>query len=207
MKTLLPPQKSKFETAKQKKRDQYADYFFPNLRVGIIIPAYNEEMNIVDTLERIPTDISNEMEIVVVDDGSVDATCEIAKQNGADVIRHEENKGKGTSLKEGFCYILDKDYDALITMDGDDQHSPEDIPKFINVASDPEIDMVAGNRMTACKNMPFVRWGTNIFTSLITSLISVIFFLLFLFCLASYKMVFPTPPLFFLPCWPSSRQP
>lgn len=109
------------------------------------------------------------LDVVVIDDGSVDQTAGIAFCSGADVLKNKENMGKGASLKEGFRYILKKDYDAVVTMDGDGQHSPEDIIHFIEKAASSEADIIIGNRMTACENMPFLRRLTNRIMSFIIS--------------------------------------
>ena len=105
MKTLLPSQKSNYNTTRRNNKNQYSDFLFPNLRVGVVIPAYNEELNIGKTLERIPTNISNKMEIVVVDDGSVDNTYEVANHYDINIIRHPKNRGNGAATKTGlnFC--------------------------------------------------------------------------------------------------------
>jgi len=134
----------------------------------VLIPSYNESKTVGLLVEKVK---AKGLNAVVIDDGSVDGTCEIAKRSGAHVVRHQRNQGKGASLKTGFRYILDNDYDAAIIMDGDGQHSPEDLPKFLTEASNPEVDIVVGNRMVACKNMPRIRWLTNKFMSSVISLI------------------------------------
>ena len=138
------------------------------MKICVLIPSYNEAKTIGSLARRIK---AKGLDAIVVDDGSSDETSEEAKRFGAFVIRQKENRGKGASLKVGFADILNKDYDAVITMDGDGQHSPEDISKFIEAAFDPGVDMVVGDRMGACKNMPFLRWATNNFTSLMISVI------------------------------------
>jgi glycosyltransferase involved in cell wall biosynthesis len=106
---------------------------------------------------------------IVVDDGSTDETAKEAKANGANVIQHKRNMGKGASLRTGFEYILNKGYDAVLIMDGDAQHSPNDIQKFIGLASKHQNTMIIGNRMGNTQNMPFTRKLTNIFMSFILS--------------------------------------
>lgn len=138
------------------------------MNICVLIPSYNESKTIGSLVYNIK---KKNLDVVVVDDGSVDASDEIAKTNGAYLIKHKQNEGKGASLKAGFQYILTKDYDAVITMDGDDQHSHEDIPKFIQAAKNENYSMVVGNRMGVCKNMPSIRWLTNNFMSMIISLI------------------------------------
>ena len=138
------------------------------MKMCVLIPTYNEAKTIGSLVKRIT---AKGLDVVVVDDGSVDGTAEIAQNSGACVLRHNWNKGKGASLKEGFRYILNNDYDAVITMDGDDQHAPSDIPKFINASLDRDVDMIAGNRMSFSKGMPLTRWITNNLMSFLISLI------------------------------------
>ncbi|MCQ9207901.1 MAG: glycosyltransferase family 2 protein, partial [Omnitrophica bacterium] len=138
------------------------------MKICVLIPSYNESKTIGPLVEKVK---AKGLDVLVVDDGSIDQTYDIAQQSGAHVLRHQHNKGKGASLKTGFRYILENDYDAAIIMDGDGQHSPEDLSKFTEEASNPEVDIVVGNRMIDCKNMPRIRWLTNKFMSSIISLI------------------------------------
>lgn len=138
------------------------------MRISALIPSYNESKTIGLLVKEIK---GQGLDVIVVDDGSVDRTAEIAKMAGADILRHQENQGKGASLKDGFHYVLNKNYDAVITIDGDGQHSPGDISQFIQAAGRPEIDMVVGNRMHFSKGMPLIRWLTNNFMSFLLSLI------------------------------------
>lgn len=136
------------------------------MKVGILIPAYNESAQIRQLAATIK---SMGFFPIVVDDGSNDGTVEEAKAGGAKVIRHGKNLGKGASLKTGFEYILNEDYDAVLIMDGDGQHSPNDIQKFIDAANNHQNVMVAGNRMGNAGNMPLDRKLTNMFMSFIIS--------------------------------------
>lgn len=138
------------------------------MNICVLIPSYNEAKTIGSLVKEIKT---RGFDVVVVDDGSIDQTAKVAEQAGAYLLRHEKNKGKGASLKNGFHYVLKRNYDAVITMDGDGQHSPEDISKFIKALNDSDVDMVVGNRMAASKGMPVIRWLTNHFTSFLISTI------------------------------------
>ena len=146
MKTLLPSQKSNYDTTKQRNKDQYANFLFPNLRVGVIIPAYNEELNIVKTLERIPTNISNKIEIVVVDDGSSDNTYELASHFDINIIRHPKNRGNGAATKTGLNFCKKRNCDLAIILDADGQHDPKILSDFIRPILEEDIDFVIGNR-------------------------------------------------------------
>lgn len=101
--------------------------------VGVIIPAYNEEKNIEEIIKRLKKSI--QAKIIVIDDCSEDRTGEIARKNGAIVIKHEVNKGKGEGLVTGFKEILKNypDIEYVILIDADSQYDPEDAPKLIKV--------------------------------------------------------------------------
>lgn len=136
------------------------------MKICALIPSYNESKTIGLLVRSVK---AKGLDVVVVDDGSVDRTAEIARDSGAKVLRRKQNKGKGTSLKEAFRYALDKDYDAVVTMDADGQHSPSDISNFIDVAKKADVAIIVGNRMSSSKNMPPVRWLTNKFMSFVIS--------------------------------------
>lgn len=97
--------------------------------LSIVIPVYNESENIKNVLDDIKKlSLKVPYEILVVDDGSKDNTFEIAKDNGAKVLRFEQNKGKGNALIEG---IKNVNGDIIIFMDGDGQDNAEDIINLI----------------------------------------------------------------------------
>lgn len=136
------------------------------VRICIIIPTYNEAKNIAELVR----DIRRQgLDVVVIDDGSQDNTSKIAKESGAIVLRNEINKGKGASLIKGFHYALTKDFDAVITMDGDGQHAVTDIPYFIQAAKLSDSGILIGNRMDQTKKMPGIRFLTNKFMSWLIS--------------------------------------
>jgi glycosyltransferase involved in cell wall biosynthesis len=136
------------------------------MKVCVIIPTYNESEAIGGLVKNIR---KQNLDVLVVDDGSADNTAEIARQSGAIVLKNPVNKGKGSSLIRGFEYALSKGFDAVITMDGDGQHAPDEIGVFIQRAGNSNAGVIAGNRMSAVKNMPFVRIMTNTFLSWLVS--------------------------------------
>jgi glycosyltransferase involved in cell wall biosynthesis len=137
------------------------------MKTCVIIPTYNESSTIAGLIKQVR---NLKLGLVVVDDGSNDDTVAIAEKNGATVIRNKQNQGKGSALASGFKYCLNNDFDAAITMDGDGQHLPEDIPEFINLAAKKEdIGIIIGNRMADRRNMPFIRVLTNKFMSWLLS--------------------------------------
>ncbi|MFH1577686.1 MAG: glycosyltransferase family 2 protein [Candidatus Omnitrophota bacterium] len=132
------------------------------MKTCIIIPTYNEAATIGYVIEHARQQVN---EVIIIDDGSTDRTAQVSRDNGATVLRNLKNEGKGISLIRGLDYALDKDYDAVITMDGDGQHCPNDIPRFIQCAEASNAGMFIGNRMCDLKNMPFLRVLTNKFMS------------------------------------------
>jgi glycosyltransferase involved in cell wall biosynthesis len=132
------------------------------MRVCVIIPAYNES----NTIAGIVKDIrSRNLDVLVVDDGSVDNSAHLARDNGATVLRNTSNMGKGASLIRGFDFALKNNYDAVITMDGDGQHMVEEIPKFVTKCESSTCHIVVGNRMNNVCKMPCIRILTNRFMS------------------------------------------
>ena len=134
-----------------------------------VIPALNEERRVGPVVQRIRT---QGIDVVVVDDGSADGTARVAAAAGATVIRHDATRGKGAALKTGFAHILDKGYDAVINLDADGQHDPDEIPLFIAKAAETGADVVLGSRMHSLEGMPFVRVVCNRAGSSIASRIS-----------------------------------
>jgi glycosyltransferase involved in cell wall biosynthesis len=136
------------------------------MKTCVVIPTYNESRAIGELVRQIR---QQNLEAVVMDDGSQDNTGQMAKDNGATVLRNEINQGKGASLIKGFDYALKNDFDAVITMDGDGQHLTEEIPYFIRLATYSDSGIFIGNRMSKRKNMPWVRVLTNKFMSWLIS--------------------------------------
>ena len=131
----------------------------------IVIPAYNEEKYIKTLLNNLSGITKN---IVIIDDGSRDNTYEIVKEMNIPVI-HQPHQGKGAALKTGFKYALEKEYEWVITMDGDGQHGWQDIPYFVEAMSKGKSDIIIGSRMDDIAGMPLVRKVTNKFMSRLLS--------------------------------------
>jgi len=128
------------------------------MNICVVIPTFNESRAIGGLVTRIR---NAGYDVIVVDDGSLDKTVDIARESGAFVITHKENQGKGATLKQGFAYAIGMAYDAVVIMDGDGQHNPKDIPRFVEAAESSGADMVIGNRMENARSMPAIRWMTN----------------------------------------------
>jgi len=136
------------------------------VRICVIIPTYNESKAIAGLIDRIN---KLGLKVIIIDDGSKDDTVKIARDSGALVLRNPVNMGKGASLIKGYRFAVDQGFEAVISMDGDGQHSCDDIEAFINKAESSESGIIVGNRMTMTKQMPLLRILTNRFMSWIIS--------------------------------------
>jgi len=136
------------------------------MNVCVLLPAYNEEKTIALLVKDIKV---HDFDVIVVDDGSTDNTGRTARDCGALVLSHPRNLGKGRALRTGFKYIRGGDYDAVVVMDSDGQHSPDEIHKFIEHGKHSHAGIILGNRMHAPQGMPFIRRLTNKVTSFLIS--------------------------------------
>ena len=131
----------------------------PGLRATIVVPAYNEERGIGPVLDELKA-LGPEYEVLVVDDGSTDATAEAVQQAGVRVIRHRANRGYGASLKTG---IRAASSGVIVITDADGTYPNERIPELVNELT--EYDMVVGARTGAKVQIPLVRrpakWALN----------------------------------------------
>lgn len=127
-------------------------------KIWVVIPAYNEEETIGAVLDGLK---KKEIPVLVIDDGSSDATAKVVQEKGVHLIRNRKNLGKGLALRKGIDYLFkNEDFDYIVTMDADKQHSPEDLDKFLKAAESDE-DFVIGNRMENPEGMPKIRVFTN----------------------------------------------
>jgi glycosyltransferase involved in cell wall biosynthesis len=127
--------------------------------VATVIPAYQEEKHIGGVVRRTRQQLDD---VLVVDDGSNDETAARAREAGAEVIVHPQNRGKGESIKTGLRHWLDRQFDFVIVLDADGQHRPEEIDRFVTAAfSAAEPRLVLGNRMNDVAHMPLVRRIVN----------------------------------------------
>lgn len=128
------------------------------MKIIAVMPAYNEERNIADVIKKTKNYVD---EVIVVDDGSVDDTIKEAK-NADLVLEHMINMGKGLALKTGIEAAIKRRGNIIITIDSDNQHNPEDIPKMINIIKNEDMDIVIGSR-SFNRNMPLSYKIGNIF--------------------------------------------
>lgn len=113
------------------------------MRTLVAIPVYNEERYVERVLKRVAEYAD---EILVIDDGSTDATpCLLGKQP-VEVIRHKENRGYGRALLDAFRWASVDGFDWVITMDCDEQHEPAAIPQFMEAIARNDADIISGSR-------------------------------------------------------------
>jgi len=129
------------------------------MKTCAVIPAFNNKTTISTVVAKTRREIDH---VVVVDDSSTDETARLAEDAGAYVIRVSKNRGKGNALRIGFLYALEKDFDAIITLDADLQHDPSEIPKFIKHHAIYRSKIVIGNRLQCKEKIPQIRYANNI---------------------------------------------
>lgn len=112
-------------------------------RFVVVIPALNAESSVGAVVRGC---LEQKLDVVVVDDGSTDATGAMAAEAGALVLRHPVRRGKGGAMKTGFDWALKHDFDGVIGVDADGQHLPSEIPKLLQCRVDTGADMVIGGR-------------------------------------------------------------
>ena len=135
----------------------------------ILIPAFQAGKHLQNVLDRVKAVFSQAEDIWVVDDGSADATSQIARNAGVRVCRHSENRGKGAALRTGFAQAVAEGYDFVLVLDADGQHNPVYIPTFIAAFSTGQYDIILGTRSIAPGLMPFDRYLSNSYSSLVVS--------------------------------------
>ena len=129
-------------------------------RVAVLIPALNEELRIREVVEGALREAAH---VIVVDDGSTDATLERIADLPARVIRHETRRGKGEGLRTGFRAALELDVDGVLTMDGDGQHLAADIPRLLAASEQFPDRIVIGARLKKRSQQPWHRRLANEF--------------------------------------------
>jgi glycosyltransferase involved in cell wall biosynthesis len=129
-----------------------------NERIAAVIPALNAERSLGDVIRGTRKELES---VIVVDDGSTDRTSAIAGANGATVLRHAVNRGKGRALKTAFAYALLNGFDGVITLDADGQHLPSEIPKLLHARRETFADLIIGGRSHHFEAMITLRRMAN----------------------------------------------
>jgi len=135
-------------------------------RVCALIPAFNEADLIGDVVVGVASRVAA---VLVVDDGSCDGTAEAAERAGAECLRLDVNRGKGSAVRAGLERLLQGDYTHVLFLDGDGQHRPGDAQALIDCAAATGADLVIGARSFERARMPASRHFSNTVGSRIAS--------------------------------------
>lgn len=140
------------------------------MRTAAIIPAWNEERAIAGVVSEAAKYVDM---VIVVDDGSTDRTAACARAAGAIIVSHALNCGPGAATMTGICAARRLMLDAVVTIDADGQHNPNDIPRLLQPIQEDKADVVIGTRFRGHKNaVPMIRrifnGLGNIFTYIVT---------------------------------------
>ena len=135
------------------------------MTIAAIIPAYNESAHIASVVQKAKQYVSL---TIVVDDGSADHTGKLAQEQGAIVVQHKVNLGKGAALKTGCDYALLQGASTLIVLDADGQHDPAEIPAFLQALHNH--DLVFSYR-DGRESMPLILQFGNRFINLTSTLL------------------------------------
>ena len=129
-------------------------------RIAVVIPALNEVLRIREVVAGALRHCPN---VILVDDGSDDGTAEAVADLPITIIRHPARMGKGAGLRDGFAEALRRGFDAVLSMDGDGQHSADDIPRLLATANRFPGWIVIGARLRKRANQPLYRRLANEF--------------------------------------------
>lgn len=133
----------------------------------VVTPCLNEEQTIGWVIARVPREIDGvgRVEVLVLDDGSTDATADRARKAGAEVVRHEINQGLGATFRDAVGEAIARNADFMVHIDGDGQFDPADIPLLLAPVVNGEADMVTASRFldeTLVPEMPLIKiWGNR----------------------------------------------
>jgi len=138
-------------------------------RLIAFIPAFNEASTLGAVITQTRPHVA---EVVVINDGSSDDTEVVARRNGAVVLSHERNRGKGAAIATALDYFARSDAPWAVFLDADGQHAPDEIPRLLAAARESGASVVVGNRMADTGGMPLLRRITNRFMSWLVSRLS-----------------------------------
>jgi glycosyltransferase involved in cell wall biosynthesis len=139
----------------------------PGLSLLVVVPCLNEEQTVGQVVGGVPRKIAGieRVDVLVIDDGSSDATAQRAREAGADVVRHSVNQGLGSSFQEAVRIALARGVDILVNIDGDGQFNPEHIPLVVAPVVLQQADMATASRFLDSDKRPKMptikRWGNH----------------------------------------------
>lgn len=143
------------------------------MKLVVMIPALNEAATVAGVILGVPRQMSGvrEIEVVVIDDGSTDATATEARSAGAHVVSHGRNRGLGIAFRTGLSTALARGADIIVNLDADGQFNPADIPTLIRPVAENHADIVTTTRFkdpTLIPEMPPIKlWGNRMVTRMV----------------------------------------
>ena len=143
------------------------------LRRIAVVPALNEEANVGRVIDELRA-FDAGMEVVVVDDASIDATAAVAEAHGAHVVRLPFNLGIGGAVQTGYRYAFEHGFDIAVQVDGDGQHDPSQLPLILEPLLEDDADVVVGSRFSgdgAFRSTRARRIGIQIFARLVSAVV------------------------------------
>ncbi|MFW6458504.1 MAG: glycosyltransferase family 2 protein [Halodesulfurarchaeum sp.] len=138
------------------------------MNILAVVPAYNEADTIGPVIDGTQAHVD---QVVVVNDGSSDDTARVAREHDAVVLEHAFNTGVGGSVRTGYRYAIDREFEFVVQIDADGQHDPGEIPRLLEAAR--EADMVIGSRYLNDSYREYSRIrkaGIAFFTGLVNAL-------------------------------------
>ena len=137
------------------------------MKITAVIPVFNEKHSIGNLVLKAKQYCND---VIVVDDGSTDKTADILKTLGCKYVLHADNQGQGAATRTGVNVALRLGADIIVTLDGDGQHSPDNIPLLLKPVLDNTADVVVGSRIAQLQGVPeyrklgidFITWLYNV---------------------------------------------
>lgn len=144
------------------------------MKLVVVIPAFNEERTIATVVERLPKVIRgiDEIQALVVDDGSTDGTAQRAREAGAGIVSHATNRGSGAAFRTGLREALVQGADVIATVDADLQFNPEDVRTLVEALLDRGLDCMSCTRFLDPKNYLAIPWVKRVGNRVVTWLVS-----------------------------------
>jgi glycosyltransferase involved in cell wall biosynthesis len=128
--------------------------------IYVLMTALNEEQGLSDLLPKMPSHLDgHDVQIIVIDDGSTDATSAVARGHGCITLTSKHNHGKGASLQIGLRALEGVEYDALVLMDSDGQHDPDEFGAMVDPILDGSLDLMVGSRYLASPGRGHAPWN------------------------------------------------
>jgi glycosyltransferase involved in cell wall biosynthesis len=141
--------------------------------IYVLMTAFNEEQGLADLLPKMPTHIEgHEVRIILIDDGSTDATSAVARDHGCITLTSKSNRGKGASLQIGLKALQDMEYDVLVFMDSDGQHGPDEFAAMVEPVLHGSVDLMVGSRYLSSPGRGQAPWNRYLVRSASVALLN-----------------------------------